>query len=203
MEVDRLGDDFAENELWFDPVLGRTEGGDQPVYNRDVVVAVVRIQLWWRRAFERRTPQTQDDLQRDCTEVATTYEAFDLGMDQEDFYSVGSVESNLMVEKEEEEGKDEADVQEPISDAGEAQLRQWLKDNKLPLSLVADHLERVGASDVDDVVMLLENGRMDKLNLKPLDEAKLKRATSQLRAGSCDDGLVSWIVRFLSFGGSS
>ena len=106
------------------------------------------------------------------------------------------------MEKEEEEGKDEADVQEPISDAGEAQLRQQLKDNKLPLSLVAD-LERVGASDVDDVVMLVESGHLDKLNMKTLEEVKLKRATSQLRTGSGDNGLVSWIVRFLSSGGSS
>ena len=60
MEVDRLEDDLGENELWFDPVLGKIEGSDEAVSDEEGDVrrsmAARRIQLWWRGSIKAKSP---------------------------------------------------------------------------------------------------------------------------------------------------
>jgi len=57
----------------------------------------------------------------------------------------------------------------------ERQLRRWLNDHKLPQS-VGDKLVEVGARNIDDVGMIMDQGKEYLKNIKPLDLIKLKKA---------------------------
>jgi len=58
---------------------------------------------------------------------------------------------------------------------GERQLRRWLNDHRLPQS-VGDTLVEVGARDVEDVAMIMDQCKESLQDLKPLDLHKLKKA---------------------------
>ena len=63
-------------------------------------------------------------------------------------------------------------------DTDERRLRQWLDENRLPQSLMKE-LNRLGARNVDDVLMLARSDHVGEMNLKPLDLIKLRGAVKQ------------------------
>ncbi len=57
----------------------------------------------------------------------------------------------------------------------ERNLRRWLNDHRLPQS-VGDKLVEVGARDIEDVALIMDQGKEYLKDIKPLDLIKLKKA---------------------------